>query len=269
MDLGLVDKVALISGSYRGIGRGIAEALAREGARVAVHGFEPGQAERACEELQELGLSGIPVMGDLLTDDGVDQLTESLTTQLGGVDVLINNYGEPSRGSWLDKDTDSERWLDMYQRNVLSGVRLVRALAPRMQERNWGRIIFVGTVGSTRPNARPPHYYAAKAALTNMAVSLSQELSGTGITVNTVSPGLIATQEVRERFTRLAEKNGRGTSWPEVERYILDELMPSPSSFVGEVSDVANLIAFLASDRARYLNGANFRIDGGSTAAVN
>jgi 3-oxoacyl-[acyl-carrier protein] reductase len=267
MDLELVGKVALISGSYRGTGRGIAEALAREGARVAVHGFEPGQAENACEALERLGLSGTPVTGDLLTDAGVDRLAESVTTQLGGVDVLVNNYGEPSRGSWLD--SDSEQWIDMYQRNVLSGVRLVRALVPGMQERNWGRVIFVGTVGSTRPNARPPHYYAAKAALTNMAVSLSQELSGSGITVNTVSPGLIATQEVRERFTKIAEKNGRGTSWPEVERYILDEFMPSPAGFVGDVSDVADLISFLASNRARYLNGANFRIDGGSTASVN
>jgi 3-oxoacyl-[acyl-carrier protein] reductase len=168
-------------------------------------------------------------------------------------------------GRW-QRGTDE--WFEFYQKNFLSVVRLLHALTPGMKARGWGRVIFVGTVGSARPSARMPHYYASKATLPNLTLSLAKELSDSGITVNCVSPGIVATTEIRERFTRRAQREGRPTDWPSVERDILEGFMPNPAGLVGEPEDVGFLVAFLASDRARYVNGADLRIDGGAADCV-
>lgn len=261
MDLALAGRSALVTGSYRGTGAGIARVLAQEGARVLVHGFEREPAEEVALAIRSGGGDAISVVGDMRTDRGAERLAD----EAGPVDVLVNNYGVAEGGSW---QSSTEDWVDLYQKNVLSGVRLVHALTPGMKTRGWGRVIFVGTVGSARPSARMPHYYASKAALPNLTLSLAKELGGTGITVNCVSPGIVATGEIRERFTRRAEREGRPSDWPSVERDILEGFMPNPAGLVGEPEDVGNLVAFLASDRARYVNGADLRIDGGSADCV-
>ncbi len=261
MDLALRGRVALVTGSYRGTGAGIARVLAREGASVVVHGFEREAAERVAAEIERGGGQARAVTGDLLSDAGA----EDLAAQAGEVDVLVNNYGVAEGGSW---ESGSAEWIDLYQKNVLSGVRLVRAFTPGMRSRGWGRVIFVATVGAWRPNARMPHYYASKAALLNVTVSLAKELAGTGVTVNCVSPGIVATNEVREAFARRAAREGHPTDWPALERRIATETMPNPAGIVGGPEDVGHLVAFLASDRARYVNAANLRIDGGAADCV-
>ena len=151
---------------------------------------------------------------------------------------------------------------------MLSGVRLVRRLADPMRERGWGRIIFLGTVGSVRPRKQTPGYYAAKAALPAMCVSLSKELAGTGVTVNLVSPGLIATAEVRAMMERRAEKKGWGSNWSEIERRAASDFMPTPSGRIARPEEVGALVAFLASTWSASINGADFRIDGGAADCV-
>ena len=202
MDLGLRGKVALVTGSWRGTGAGIAEMLGREGCRVLVHGFEKGQPDEVMARLGEAGLDVQAVHGDIATDAGADQLVEEALEAAGHVDVLINNYGVAEGGDWTA--TPTSEWVGLYQKNVLSGVRLVHALSPPMVERGWGRIVFVGTIGSLRPAARMPHYYASKAVLPNLCVSLAKELGGSGVTVNLVSPGIIATQEIKATLARRA-----------------------------------------------------------------
>ncbi len=256
MELGLRGKVALVTGSYRGTGAGIAEALASEGATVLVHGFEVGQPEPVADRLRSLGHDARPLVGDLFDDDGADALARQALSAEGRVDVLVNNYGVAERGRWFDHSTDD--WIAIYQKNVLSGVRLVRACVPGMRDRGWGRVIWLGTVGSLRPNARMPHYYASKAVLPTMCVSLAKELSGTGITVNLVSPGLIATDEVKEQMARRsADPNGPG-SWAA-------GLLDNPTGRMAEVEEVASLVAYLASERSGAINGTNVRIDGGAS----
>jgi NAD(P)-dependent dehydrogenase (short-subunit alcohol dehydrogenase family) len=184
-------------------------------------------------------------------------------TGLGAeVDVLVNNYGVAEGGDWAD--TAPDEWVAIYQKNVLSGVRLVHAFAPGMRTRGWGRIVFVGTVGGLRPAARMPHYYASKAALPNVCVSLAKWLAESGVTVNLVSPGLIGTAEVKAAFMRRAEKRGWGTDWAEVQRLAAREMFDNPAGRVAEVEEVASLVAFVASERAGYINGAQLRIDGGA-----
>ena len=118
----------------------------------------------------------------------------------------MNNYGTAAGGTW--ESAGEAQWLDMYQKNVLSAQRMIQGLLSGMREAGWGRIINLGTVGSTRPNRRMPHYYAAKAALANLTVSLAKEVAGAGITVNLVSPGLILTPEVEASYLERGRKNG-------------------------------------------------------------
>jgi NAD(P)-dependent dehydrogenase (short-subunit alcohol dehydrogenase family) len=137
-----------------------------------------------------------------------------------------------------------------------------------MRARGWGRVLFVSTVGYVRPNRVMPHYYASKTALVNMTVSLAKQLANTGITVNCVSPGIIATREIRERFERQAAKAGEPTDWPSLETKIARDFMPNPAGIVGNPEDIGHLVAFLSSDKARYINAANLRIDGGAADSI-
>jgi len=263
MDLGLSERTALVTGSWRGTGRGIARVLAREGAHVLVHGFELEPARAVADALRAEGGRASAVAGDIRSADGADLVADAaLEAAAGRVDVLVNNYGVAEGPGWLDgEDAD---WLDLYHKNVLSGVRLVRRLVPGMKERGFGRVIFISTVGSVRPAARMPHYYASKAALPTMTVSLAKELAHTGITVNTVSPGLVATDEVKQRFLRLGAERGWGDTWEEVESHAARAFLDNPTGRVGAPEDVGELIAFLAGERSWYINGVDLRIDGGA-----
>lgn len=267
MDLGLAGKTVLITGSYRGTGEGVARVMAREGATVLVHGFEAGQPDQVVAELRADGGDAFGVVGDIRNDAGAEQVIGEALKGRGRVDVLVNNYGVAEGHGWLDSSSDE--WIDLYQKNVLSGVRLVQGFVPGMRQAGWGRIIQVGTIGSQRPGSRTPAYYASKAALGNMTVSLMKELEGTGITVNTVSPGLIATRELKERFMRTAQKRGWGEDWDVIQKKVASEIFPNPTGRIADVEEVGHLIAFVSSERAGYLNGTNLRIDGGAADAVN
>lgn len=262
MQLDLTHKRILVTGSSRGTGAGIARVLAREGARVHVHGFELEAAESVAASIRAEGHDARAVAGDIRTDAGARAVAEAV----GELDVLVNNYGVAEGGSWQSPTAD---WIDIYEKNVLSGVRLVQAFTPGMRARGWGRVLFVSTIGYARPNSRMPHYYASKMALVNMTLSLAKELAYTGITVNCVSPGIIATAEIRELYERRAIEKGLPSDWPSLEQQIVRGDMPNPSGVVGTPEDIGELVAFLASDRARYINGANIRIDGGASDATN
>ena len=257
MNLDLTSKRALVTGSSRGTGAGIARVLAREGATVFVHGFELEATESVASSIRAEGHVAHAVVGDIRNDDGAQRVAAAV----GEIDILVNNYGVAEGGSWQSATAD---WIDIYEKNVLSGVRLVQALTPGMRARAWGRVLFVSTVGYARPNSRMPHYYASKMALINMTLSLAKELAHTGITVNCISPGIIATAEIREMYERRAIQKGEPSDWASLEQQIVRGDMPNPAGIVGTPEDIGELVAFLASDRARYVNAANIRIDGGA-----
>jgi NAD(P)-dependent dehydrogenase (short-subunit alcohol dehydrogenase family) len=267
MDLGLDGRTALVTGSNRGTGSEIARVLAREGARVFVHGpLEGAGQDELCDDIGREGGQAAPVHGDLSCDEGAEQVRAQVLAAAHGIDVLINNLGGPASGSWQSATSDD--WAQIYQHNVLSAVRMVRSFVDGMRERGWGRIIQLATIGVITPNKRMPHYYASKGALASMGVSLCKELSGTGITVNTVSPGLIHTAEVEAGFRATASKRGWGDDWAEIERRAVEAFMPNPSGRMARRQEVADLVAFIASERAGYVNGAHLRIDGGATGTI-
>lgn len=257
MNLALDGHTALVSGSYRGTGSIIARRLAEEGATVLVHGFTAGQAEAA---VAELGL-GVPVSGDITRDDGAAALAEACAPF--PVDILVNNYGTADAGSW--RGSDSAAWIDAYQKNVLSAQRLIRHFLPAMIEARWGRIINLGTVGSTRPAARMPHYYASKGALATATISLARETAGTGVRVNLVSPGLILTPEVERAYLDKGRREGWGETWEQVEPHVAADI---PIRRIVRREEVADLVAFLASPRADAIHGQNLRIDGGALESL-
>jgi len=256
MDLQLNSRTALVTGSNRGTGLIIATTLAAEGAQVIYHSNEKNAAPAGVDA----------VWGDIRSDDGAAQVLSQLAEHGADIDILINNYGTTSRGSW-DKSSASD-WIDMYQTNVLSALRLIQGLTPSMKAQRWGRIVQLGTIGSHRPNAIMPHYYAAKGAMATMGVSLAKELANTGITVNTVSPGLIRTPELEASFRKRGQREGWGDSWHEIEAKVVELNFPNPSGRIAEREEVAELVAFLCGNRAGMINGQNIRIDGGSVDYV-
>jgi len=201
-----------------------------------------------------------------MSDEGAKAVFHAAVKAVGPIDILINNYGTADAGSWTKSETVD--WIDAYEKNVLSAVRLTRAAMPAMKERHWGRIIMLGTIGSTEPAARMPHYYAAKGALATMTISLAKELSNTGITVNIVSPGLIRTKEVEDRFLAQGYEKGWGASWDEIEPHVLKNFMSNLTGKVTKTQEVADLVAFVASPLAGAMMAMNLRIDGGTTALV-
>lgn len=268
MDLQLNGKTALVTGAHRGTGYIIAQHLAAEGARVLLHGFTTEQAETAAADLianaahaQTSQPDVVAVAGDITTDDGAQALLDALATN--PPDILVNNYGTADSGRWDDADTNA--WLDAYQKNVLTAQRLIRGLLPHMRSRNFGRIINLGTVGSTRPNAIMPHYYAAKGALATLTVGLAKEVAGSGIRVNLVSPGLILTPEVEAAYLKRGKAKGWGDTWEEIEPQVAKDI---PIGRIVRREEVADLVCFLASPKADALHSQNIRIDGGALDIV-
>lgn len=268
MDLQLSGKKAFVSGSDRGTGQIIAETLAKEGVQVIIHS---NVADASTEVANSINLSqpagqAIAVWGDITTDSGADQVAQQIEAHLGCVDILINNYGSASPGYWTK--TSTEKWLEAYQVNVLSATRMIQRLTGPMKTQGWGRVIQLGTIGSKQPNSIMPHYYAAKGALATLTVSLAKELANTGISVNTVSPGLILTPELKTGYLIRGKKKGWGDTWEEILPKIIENDFPNPTGRIATRQEVADLVTYLSSPKADFINGQDIRIDGGAVRLV-
>ncbi len=179
----------------------------------------------------------------------------------------MNNFGNTDHASDWDA-ADSATWHGSYDINVVSAFRVTQAFVPDMRAAGWGRVVVMSTIGAARPGVTIPEYYAAKGALPAMAVGLAKHLAGTGITVNCVSPGIIATAEVVASYTKRAARAGRGTDWDSVQELIQEGRMANPTGRVPTPDDVGRFVTFVVSEAAWHLNGAHLRLDGGASDAV-
>ena len=175
----------------------------------------------------------------------------------------MNNYGAPLGSTWESMDLWAEEW----NVNMLTGVRVAQGLSPGMVERGWGRIVFLGTVGSRRPGVANAGYYGAKAGLHGVVRSLAQSLRGSGVTCNLVSPGMIATDEIRAMVRRRATAAGAGDTWDDAERWALQHTMRNLTGRLATPRDIATVVAFVASEVAGHVNGADVAVDGGTLDA--
>jgi NAD(P)-dependent dehydrogenase (short-subunit alcohol dehydrogenase family) len=264
LQLGLEGRVALVSGSSKGIGRAIAAALAAEGAHVAVNGRDEGDMESVVEEIRSAGGTAEAISADVSEASGCDKLVMETRSRLGEIDVLVNNAGSTGRIVGFEELTDEE-WREVFELNVMSAVRLSRGVIGGMSDRGWGRIVNLGSESGLQPDPFMPHYNMTKAALINLTKSLSKAHGSDGVLVNTVSPATIRTPQIRTMLEDMARE--QNVSVEEAERGFLSETRPHiVMERSGEPEEVAKAVVFLASEATSFITGSNYRVDGGSIA---
>lgn len=247
MDLGLADRVALVLGASAGIGRGIAGALSREGARVALVSRSAQRLEPVAADLGEGSRTFVADTSDL---DRVRELVPEVERELGPVDVLVLNTGGPPLGRALDNSV--EEWETAYRSLVLAPRLLAEAVLPGMRERGWGRIVNVASSSIREPIPGLTLSNATRMAALGFLNTLAREVAADGVTVNTIATGRFATD-------RLASNYG---SLEEAERVARDEV---PAGRLGTPEEYGDLVAFVCSQRAAYLTGTVIPLDGGLT----
>ena len=257
MDLGLKGRIAAVYGASRGLGRAAAEALAAEGARVAVIArHEATVAEAAAAIAQQTGCEVIPIACDVSRPDDARRSVQEVARRFGGLDILVNNSGGPRAGSF---DTLSERdYADAVELLFLSVVRTCLEAVPLMRRRGGGRIINVTSVTVKQPEQNLLLSNAVRPAVVGFAKSLALELAADRITVNCVAPGYTRTERVVELNAANAAREG--TTPDDIERRLVSSI---PMRRLGEPRELAALIAFLASDQAGYITGTTLQVDGG------
>ena len=259
MDLGLQGKRALVLGSTRSIGRGIAEVLAAEGAAVAVCGRDVSVAAATAAELAGGTTRGYGV--DLLDSGSVAALIDAATADFGGMDIVVNNGGGPPPGGVVD--VNPEVWAAQFQSMFLSQVEITSAFLPGMRERKWGRILVTSSSGVVQPIPGLGISNTLRGALMGWAKTLASEVAADGVTVNTILPGRIHTDRVDQIDQAAAKRLSK--SVPEV---VEASRASIPVGRYGTVAEYADMAVFLLSARAGYVTGSVVRVDGGFIRGV-
>ncbi|HEV7254977.1 MAG TPA: SDR family oxidoreductase [Mesorhizobium sp.] len=258
MDLGLKGKVAAITGGSVGIGLGVAEAFAREGAAVAIcaRGAERVEAE-AARIASEHGVGTLGVACDVATAEGASAFVEAVREKWGGADILVNNAGTGSNETI--QDAPDEKWQAYWELHVMAAVRLARGFVPMMRSRGGGAILHNASICAVQPLWYEPIYNVTKAALMMFSKNLANEVIKDNIRVNCVNPGLILTPDWVKTAKELTE--GSGGDYRAYLQSVADE--HAPIKRFGTVEELANFFVFLCSDRASYCVGSTYFVDGG------
>ncbi|MBM3934368.1 MAG: SDR family oxidoreductase [SAR202 cluster bacterium] len=240
-------KVAIVTGAGQGMGRAVAVRLAEGGAKVLVNDKRMDAVKTVVDLLKAKKAAAIGFPGDVTSKKDVDRMVQTAVEMFGGVHILINNAGILFPTKLIDMEEDE--WDLVIDVNMKGTYLCTRAVLPHMMKQKWGRIVnFSSTAGKNVSTLGGPHYTAAKAGVLGLTRATAKEVARFGITCNSVCPGLIDTEMVRANVTE-----------ERLKRY-LDSF---PISRIGEPWEVAEMVAFLASDRAAYVTGASLDINGG------
>jgi 3-oxoacyl-[acyl-carrier protein] reductase len=262
MDLGIKGRRALVLGGNRGIGFGIAKALAQEGVDIAIAARDLQRLQAAAEELRAIGGGKIETFSiDLGDADSLATFAATVASKFGDIDILVNNTGGPEYGGVSNRGNAT--WRGSFEEMVLSVIAITDAFLPGMRERRWGRVLTVVSSGVIQPIPVLGISNSLRSALLGWSKTLSTEVAAEGVTVNVLVPGRIDTERVRITDEAVATREGitteeaqrRSTSLIPLQRY-------------GSVEEFAAVAAFVASERASYVTGSMVRCDGGIVRSV-
>lgn len=264
MDLGLAGRTCIVTGAGRGIGRETARLLCAEGANVVLVARTKTEVEAAAREIS--GASGAeaePLALDVTAEDAGERMAEAATERFGHPDILVNNAGA-SRWRALE-DVPDEDWRAQFELNVMAPHHAMRATVPGMAQRGWGRVVNVCSSAAKRPSASMPEYSVAKAAELSLSRLYADRYAGQGVLINAVCPGPVASEMWMEEGGLLDQSRGKGQSREEA----LDAAGGKrPIGRLAEVSEIAAAIVFLCSERASYVAGAAWSVDGGTVSVI-
>lgn len=240
MDLGINGRRAAVAAASTGLGFASAQALAAEGARVAICGRDRGRIDDAAALI---GADAIPIVCDVGSPDGASQFVAAATEALGSVDILVTNAGGPPHGDFASTPIDA--YLPALDLNLMSVVAMCKAAVPSMQARGWGRVVAITSISVRQPMAHLILSNTARAGATAFLKTLAREVAGSGVTVNSVQPGLHLTDRIHEVYA--------------------DGLPDRP---LGDPVDFGQVVAFLCSEQARFATGVQLHVDGGDYAGL-
>ena len=257
MDLGLKDKVALVAAASRGLGKAVAREFAREGAHVAICAQrEDTLRATALEIAVDTWGEVFPIVADVTRPEDIQRLVSAVKEHFGQIDILVNNAGGPPTGTFMD--FDDEAWEAALRLNLMSTIRLCRAVLPGMRARRWGRIVNMTSASVKQPIDGLILSSAARSGVVGMAKTLANECAAEGITVNNVCPGYTLTDRVKSLAEKQAAKEGKTV------REVVDGYAAAiPAHRLGRPEELAALVVFLASERAAYITGTTIQVDGG------
>lgn len=257
MDLGLRGRVAIVTGSSQGIGKAIAFGLSQEGGRVSLCARNERQLNETAEEIRSAtGVDVCPVRADLTKEDDIRKLVTTTVEAFGRIDILVNNTGGPPSTTFLE--TSEDQWRDAVRLLLMSVVTTCLEVIPHMQERKWGRIINMTSFVAKQPVERLVLSNALRAGIFGLSKTLSNELASNGILVNAVSPGWTLTKRVEELAK--AQSKATGKTYEDIVKAWESQI---PLKRLAQPKEIADLVVFLASERASYITGAVIQVDGG------
>jgi NAD(P)-dependent dehydrogenase (short-subunit alcohol dehydrogenase family) len=256
----LSEKIAIVTGASRGIGRAIAQRLANDGAKVVLTARDQGLLESAVSEIQAAGGAAAFMPLDLREPDAPAQLAQFAQAHFGGIDIVVNNAGATKRGDFLS--LTEEDWKDGYALKFFGAMRLTRAAWPRLKERR-GSVVNIAGVGGRTPGAQFTIGGSVNAALLSLTKALAELGIQDGVQVNAINPGPIRTDRLQARLKILSREKGIDPA--DAEAAMVREMQITR---VGEPEDVASLVAYLVSPEARLLHGTFIDIDGGETKTL-
>ena len=262
MDLGITGKRALVLASSRGLGLGIATALAREGAHVLLCGRNGERLAENCKAINAEGRGKADwVWADLSDDDFIENITKAVREKLGGLDILVNNTGGPTPGTSEDMSVDKLE--TFFQTMVLRVITLTNTFLPELKTQGWGRILTVASSGVIEPIANLALSNTLRGALVGWNKTLATEVAGHGITANLILPGRIHTDRIDELDGANAKRQGK--SLDEVRSASIKSI---PAGRLGTVEEFGAVGAFLCSTQAAYVTGSMIRVDGGAAKSL-
>lgn len=262
MDLGIKDKVAIVTGGSRGVGHACAESLSAEGAKVVLVSRDPGRLEKARAALAaKTGGTVFAVPTELGNDASVREMVRKVVSEFGGVDILVNAAATVNPADFLK--VSEEQWLKVFDDKLNGYARCLRNVIPVMVDRGWGRIINISGLASRQPHVTTIPVGLNNVAVLNLSKALATQYAGKGILINCVIPHLLDTDRQNETMKKWAAITGQSEQEVRAER-----VAKIPVGRMGRLDEVASVVAFLASERASYVSGATWHVDGGVAVSV-